>query len=270
MNPEIKDKPTFVVGLLAAVLAFTSFKNELSNIKIDLGFCYLNLLQVAIIFFIILSLSAYFYALDYMRYGYGEKIKNISIFKWILPLANFLYVVALLFPLIILYVWMVSFIITTLHIPIIHIIKITYAINLIGGVAFGIISYLTSQILTKNIRLTLAKKLEEKGSHRFNKARQLYKKGFYAETILELFKVIEINISKKLEEKGYLTQNLGPSSLKLLSQKEKIITDKNISGYDNLKIMRNNCVHKNISFDKKQADLAFDIVESILDEIDKK
>ncbi len=269
MNSDIKDKSAFVVALLAAALAFITFKSELTNINISLGFYQINFLQILIIFFVILTLSAYFYALDYTRYGFGVKIQNNIIFKWILPLANLLYVAALLFPLIIFVIWLISLIIASINISAMSTSVITFITSFISVIIGAISALLTSKVLTKNIRHRLAEKLEIEGENQFHKAHQLYKNQFYAETILELFKVVELNIRKKFEEKGFITKHLSPIELKWLSAKEKILTDKNLANFDDLRNMRNNAAHQRISFTKENADSAFNIVKNILEEIDK-
>jgi hypothetical protein len=268
MDVENKDKSAFVVALLAAVLAFSSFKDELSNITISLGFYQTSFLLIIIIFFVILTLSTYLYALDYIRYG--TKIQNSIIFKWILPFANFLYLLALLFPLVIFLIWVANVVIQSINLSTMStdiILTLSSTISVLIG---SIVSLVSSKTLTKNIRYQLAEKLEEEGESRFQKAHQLYKNRFYAETILELFKVVESNIRKKLEEIGIVTKNFSPTVLKIFAKKEKILSSQNLAHLDDLRVMRNNAAHhKRISFTRENADSAFKIVEDILKEIDK-
>ncbi len=268
MNTDyVKNKSTFAVALLAAFLAFSPFKDELDEIFILLGLWETSLLKITIIFFILLTLATYMYALNHIRYGYGVKIQ--SYLKWILSIANFLYIVALLFPIAIFLIWIISLIINTIEIPKVLVENISIFIAYLIALALGIISGIVSKKMTKNVRHQFAKLLKEQGEEQLQKASQLYKNGFYSESILEIFKVLELNLRGKLEGIGIYTKNINIYDLIALSLKKAIIMKSDVENIDKLRKWRNRAAHFDVSFTKKDANLALEITKIILDKINK-
>jgi len=102
-----KEKSLFVVALFGAFLAFSSFKTDLSMIYITINNSQFSLLSLMVIFVVLLAISVYLFALDFVKYSFG-KYQNFFGFKAIIPLANFFYSLAILFPIIIIFSWFLS------------------------------------------------------------------------------------------------------------------------------------------------------------------
>jgi len=75
----MKDKSTFVIAL-AGLIFILPFKEQLAKINIDFGFTTTNILNLLFITFVLLLISIYFYALDYIRYGF-KGLEDLILFK---------------------------------------------------------------------------------------------------------------------------------------------------------------------------------------------
>ena len=262
-----KDKSTFVVALLAALLAFTAFKEELSDITILLGTYQINFLNLLIVFFILLASAAYVYALDYSRQG--TRHQNFLLFRWILPFANFLYNAALIYPIIITLILIVNYLISLIKITYLPTEIISIFTSIISVIIGAIGAIVSSKSMTKRNRLQLSEKLEERAQKQLRKAKRLYENEFYSECILELFKVLSLNISGQLEVKGISTKNFSPLLIISLAKKEKIISEESLDNLELAREMRNKVAHADTSFSKSAADFIFKAVKNTLYELEK-
>jgi len=86
---------------------------------------------------------------------------------------------------------------------------------------------------------------------------------------LEIFKVLELNLRGKLEGIGIYTKNINIYDLIALSLKKAIIMKSDVENIDKLRKWRNRAAHFDVSFTKKDANLALEITKIILDKINK-
>jgi len=263
MNADYtKDKPIFVATLLASFLAFIALKDNLSLISISLGFCQTTFLQLFVVFIVLLAVSAYLYALDYIRYGYGPRMQDSIIFKWIIPVANFLYILAMVFPFIVFLAWIINILIKLIKIPSLEILLIIT--NSLLTVLTLILAFTQSKIFTKNLRKEYAEKFKKEGEQQLQRTGRLYRNKSYSESVFEAFKVFESFLREKLEKKGIYTKNFKVSDLINSALKENILSPKDISKIDELRNTRNKVSHFKTSFTKQDADFALKAVEEII------
>ncbi|MFA6252158.1 MAG: HEPN domain-containing protein [Candidatus Paceibacterota bacterium] len=253
-NINWKDKSIFILGFLAIFVALAPFKDDLSNIKV-LSNPDLTLWNLLLVFIVILVVSIYLYALNYIKYILG-KYQNSIIFKIITALAEFCYLLALLLPIII-----VLWILMT-KLPYSPISSNNWSIIL------SIISILTTIFATYKIfkvkKEALLELVEGKRIVYLDNALNLYSNGFYAETIIEIGKVLEIYLKKKLLEKGLTSNYMSLGKLIRFSNDENIINRKYSSRIADIVGMRNSAVHSQKTISKKDADLAIETIKEIL------
>ncbi len=260
---QIKEKALFAVTLVAAFLAFSAFKEEMSKIMLPVGAYSYSLLGIAVAFTILLSLSVYLYALGYIRYSFG-KYQNFFLLRWIIPTANFFYFIAIVYPLII----FVGLFLTITPIyqlaqhynaAIVWFDVITGLVTIIGGVVNVFYS-------TKKMRREQTQLIEDAKNLYLRKSEKLYKQEFYGESILEAFKTLESYLREQLLERNGLTSEmLSFSDLLNLAQANNVVPETLIPAIKELQVMRNSAAHYSLTFTKDQADFAMGLVKEILE-----
>jgi hypothetical protein len=225
---------------------------------------------LGIIFVGLLGLSSYFYALNYIRYG--TRFQNKLFFRWLISLANFFYDLALLFPLLTIFIWLADFLVSIIKIPVISPIFAGFPIGVvlgsIGAIIISIVAALISKVQSANYREIRARLFNNQAEYELQLAEKLYKNELYSGYIIEIFKSVEMNLRKKLEEKNFDTKNMNVSSLIRLAISEGILSGQYLAGLNDLRVMRNNAAHGDIKFTKEQTDFAHDLVKNILEEMD--
>ncbi|MBI3109800.1 HEPN domain-containing protein [Candidatus Daviesbacteria bacterium] len=262
-NDFTREKYAFIVAFVAALFAFTSFKTELSLIIIDLGIFSPNLLQLMIVFLVLLSLSIYFFAFDSIRYR--TRIQNSPIFRIFIILADVFYVMGIVFPLFILLLWITNVGLNYLlksQFPLLNTL-----INIVVSLITAFITLFISKLKISGLRDKYSREIEIQEESQLERAKELFDKKFYSESILEAYKVIELVIRKELEKKGYRTIGLPTFTIIESAVKSEIIDKELLSEIEKLRLMRNKASHFYTSFNSKDAKSALDLVEKILNKI---
>lgn len=258
---QSKDQSIFVVGLLAAFLAFSPFKEELGSITIlNSPKGPVSLLTLLLIFIIILTLSVYLHALDYQKYNFGVIFQNFFLFKWVSALANFFYSAAVLFPILVLIVLIAQNVIQN---PTIND-NATAFISIIG--AFLNILFAVSKHTSD--RNNDVQHLKKKIDIYTENASKLFKDEYYTACIIESYRIFEILLRASLLKRGILTQNTPIHSIERLAQEKNIIPSNELNNFRILKEMRNRAVHLDVSFSKEDAVLAMDIMQKLVKNLD--
>lgn len=258
---QIKDKAVFVLGLLGVFLAFSPFKEDLSQINLFIINKKYSLSSLMIAFLLPLTLSVYLYALDYLKYSLGRH-QNFFIFKIFVPLANFFYFIAILFPLLVVSIWLISF-------PVINDFFIQYNLTLISTfiiVGFFIIyGFLISMRLTTEMKAEEISIIEGDKNKYLQRAIQLLNNHFYGESISEAFKALELWLRERLlEDKKLSTSNIPTKDLIYLAFQNKIINDKDIKIIEDIHKLRNKAAHSITNITKEQSFSALKIIKEIL------
>lgn len=260
---DIKEKAVFVVGLLAAFLAFSFFKDDLSQKYLLIANQPYSLWHSTVFFVILLAISVYLYALNYIRYSFG-RFQNFFVFRWIIPTANFFYSLAILYPIIVLIAWVLG------SEPI-------YGFALQHQKAMGVFD-----IVATLVALALAgadaffsrmrQKREEAQSIEANKvsylerAIRLIDQGFYGEALMEAQKVLEQYLREKLLSKeGSSPRFVSMRQLVQMAEIAKIVDAKHIAPIKDLQDLRNKAAHSSDPVTKAQADFGLRLVKQVLE-----
>lgn len=258
---DAKDKALFAVGLMAAFLTFSSYKEELSKIHLKIGQTAPTLSSLFLVFIIALSLSAYFYALSYLKYSY-PRFQNLFVFKIFTFLANFLYSFGLSFPLLIFVLWIA---------PVMPIIppKLVSAMAIfdIFGIAAVVIFSVTNAISKqKNLKKLEIENIDRNKAISLQRALSLFNGKFYNESVIESFRLLEIFLREILLKKlSIYTEGISPSRIIHTATKNKILDGDLAKKIDELRKMRNFAVHGNKSLSRREAEKALKIVKLVLE-----
>ncbi len=252
MNQDIKEKGVFVVGFLATALAFSSFKDSLEGIIVNFGSYSTNIFQLSEVFFALLALSAYLYALDYLRYNLGE-YQNLFVFKAILFLANGFYFLALIYPICLFAVWIVVSTPIDKH-PELQYTPISFISKIIGTVIGSLLGGVISYQYEKLKKRREVEVLETQKRIFLDKASRLYEQGLYSEAVLDIFKSVDQALREKLLTSKDLTSRHIPfSGLVHMIGKNEILNKVDISSLRFLLELRNSAVHLPEPLTKEQA-----------------
>jgi signal transduction histidine kinase len=224
MEKNLKDKPFFVVALLASFLAFGVFKDELKLIYVNFGLFKLSILVLLIIFYLVLALSIYFFSINLLLRD--EKWGNNLLTKLCYSFGNLLYAVAIVLPPVFLLAWLISLLLNAFG-------------SFISSKSHGILDTSTSLLLLLCIVIVAIKsaiesfqeenraikKYEKLADEKMERTLMLNRKGFYSEAIVFLCSSLEFNLRRRLVEKGFSTGDRSYKDLIDLARKKKIISE---------------------------------------------
>lgn len=265
MNESNKDKAIFSVGLLAALLAFGPFRTDFQQIILfgQPNKPQLSLLGVLLFFTFLLAVSVYLFALDYVKYGFNLKVQNHFIFKAISFLANTTYLVAIFFPLLIV-------IMAIMSIPPINAFALKYRNGMLifdvvgGGIYLIFIVWNTIEKIkkTKQEKVLVA---ENKENDALENATKLFRENYFAESILNSYKVLEFGLIKQLLKEGAIIPPRTPfREIRNLAIARNVLTEKLKANLDDLAQIRNRAAHENVPITKEQAEFALNVVREAL------
>jgi hypothetical protein len=264
MNQETKDKGIFIVAFLAAAVAFSAFKEELLKVNITIAGTAFDALHISEVFFGLLAASAYFYACDYLRFTFA-KYQNFFLFRITSFLANFFYFGAMLFPPVVFLAWVITLLLSSI-IPVGT--NRAETNHLIIEIVFGAIPTLLSAFIsvwTSRIRKKLSvDSLETQRGVFLEKALDLFSKGFYGETVTDIFRTIEVTLKEKLlGDKNLSSKNMSFKELFHLAIENKILSKEQAILLRKVLEIRNLAVHSAEPITQEQAKLAIDLAKSI-------
>lgn len=267
-DKETKERAIFVVGLLAAFLALSPYQNLFLDLNLNIFGNSKPFLGFVLAFICLLTLSVYFYALDYFRYSLDE-YQNLKILKLPLFLADFFYAVAIFFP---------------IAVSVAVILSLEFFTSMLGKVDSYFVTLTSWSLLAtflagvslssavrkyKNRKEEYISMLEQMRLFSLQKSLQLFDKGFYGESLIESQKVLEQYIRERLfDEKDYTTRNIPMRKLVELSFKNKIVDEKYRSAILDLIGLRNKAAHSSVEVEERSARFALELVKSVLESID--
>lgn len=261
-DKSVSEKGIFIVGLLAAFLAFSSFKNELSVIYLSINGQDFSLLKLMMFFIVLLTLSVYLYALDYLKYSVGE-YQNLFIFKILIPIGDFVYSLAMIFPVIVALGALLSSGPMENFLSKYNIIALIQNLALLSAVLF---SWFYSYTISKKKREEIILYLGDNVSASLYRGLELMDDNYFAEAVLSFQKSLESYLREKLLEKKNLSSDKIPlRELIRLAANNKIINEDILDEVYQLVKIRNIAVHSSEPITREHAEFAFRILDQILD-----
>jgi len=241
---SVNDRVTFVVGFIALLLALSPFKDSLDMFKIEFFTHQISLTGVLLIMTGILFLSVYLSAIDYLKYTFNSLLDWKIPFKYTSILADFFYVIAILFPLLVLIFWIIISAIQA-------ILSLSETDSTIISLVLSVISAIIGAVIA-NLSLKISKKAKEKFIEESNelekdsilKAQKAFKDGYYEFMLIELNNSIVNQLYKKLAEKVDIRKRfISTINLIEIAFKYQIINSQQKGLLDDLRVLRNNAAH---------------------------
>jgi hypothetical protein len=259
---KIKNKYEVILGFVTLMISFSAFKDELSNINLNLGFKIITLSEYFLYCVYGFSVCLYLYILEIIVRD--TKIGNWKIFDLILKFAYILFAVIILSPLLILCylgLFNLSFIFQKNELILKLTLNILRIILLITTIIYSI-------LVAKNYRKERKNKLQEEAEYKeikgIDNATRLLKDGYYSHSILEIFKVLETHLNKVLLSKDIRFSKNRFDDLVNTALKQEIIKKEDLLHINEIRQMRNASAHLNTDFTKQQAESSLDFVKQVL------
>ena len=125
--------------------------------------------------------------------------------------------------------------------------------------------------MTKMQKIEAIKKIQYHEEKTIKEAEELFKQGFYAASLVEMGKVIEISLQKRLlEEQNIDVKRYNLYQLLNLALKSKLIDSNQVDSINEIRTMRNKAAHLDVNFSNKDAKWALKETNRILGVLDPK
>lgn len=260
---DLKDRYGFILGFVGLAISLSAFKDELSRIIINLGFIKFPLSWYFFAIIIGFVICLYLYTIE--RVVRNTRFGNYGIFDYIIKIAFTIFILLLSSP--------IFLILSILCYQIIHTVgrlnkntvsSITSIFSVIIGVMIG---YFSSWAARKTIIQKKDKQQEEleyQEIRELEKATRLLNDGYYSQTILETFKVLEIHLFKLLKKMDVRIQRHRFPDILTMAQKKELISSDDVNIINDIRLMRNSAAHLNAEHTKEQADKAVNFVKKLI------
>ena len=259
---KIKNKFEIILGFVTLIISLSAFKDELSQISIDLGFKTISLAEYFLYSVIGFSISLYLYVFEIVVRD--TKIGKWKFFDYILKIAYSLFALIILSPILIL----IYIILYQLNILMEEYETFTKILLFVLRVIILILTLIYSFQLAKRYRIERKAKLQEQAEESEIKglgiAIKLFKDEYYSHSILESYKVLETHLYKIITAKDIRVSKLRYRDLISISLKEKIINNEDLKIIENLRKMRNISAHTDQENTKKQAESSLEFVKQLM------
>ena len=260
---RIKNKYEIILGFVTLIISFSAFKDELVKVELDLGYYIFNLSQYLLFIVICFSICLYLYVSEII--ARDTRIGKWKIFDYSVGFAYFLFVFMLLTPI------LVALNIIIVNVTYLLIDNAEELVSRIGYFISGGLGALTasvsakwSSILFKNSKKKEEQDIEEQEIKDLDRATKLFKDQYYAHSILESFKVLELHLYRILISRNFRVQRYQFELILRIALKEEIIQKSDLESINEIREMRNVAAHSDAELTKDKAESALIFVRKLL------
>ncbi len=257
---RISDKTEFILAFAILIISLGVFSSELQQINIDFRFKTFSLWDLGLGILLLLLLSIYLYALDYVRYGI-PLIENWKVFKSLQRIAHFLYLFAIILPLLLTFFWFITLLLSKL--PIANIQNYINYIVTISSIVVTLGAFFISLLQIKRREKVIHEKISEQASQILLETDKLIEKREWRLAIIETFRLLELMFKNKAEEIGINVNHLSFVRLVRIFVEKELITKTQAVKLDRVRKLRNLAVHSEKAISKQQAVYVTDIVDEV-------
>lgn len=264
-----RDKYSYVVALLAVILAFAAFKDELSKATISFGLFDATVLQIGIAFVLILSLSTYLFALTYSFQG--SKLEGSRLLGGAAKTADVVYFIGMAVPIILFITWVLNLFIGVLAqflgaVDAAELLQaVTTASSLLLGFLTGVYSKRYAHYKGRLKDLEIFQSFVTQKDLGLENAERLYKQKFYASSIIEAYKAIELSIRSWLaKNKIPVPYDVYGLELIQLAQTNEVVGPALAKQLDRVRKLRNQAAHLDKGIEKADADYVMDVTSTLI------
>lgn len=263
---KFKDKYEILIGFITIVISFSVFKEDFQDIVVNLGFIDFNLSQYFFVIVIGFLLSIYLYTVE----GVLSKTKlgNWNGFNYVILIAYTIFVIILFSPFIIGLSYLGNILISSIGKMKKSYQIVSNLITLMISLISLILSVFYSNKVLKSKKEKAIEDLEEEEIRDLDTARKLYTDGYYSQSILEAFKVLEVHLYKMISKKNIRVRRFKFNDLFNGAIKSGIIKEDEVPFIQEIRIMRNTAAHNDIEFNKDQAKKAIDFINRLIERSD--
>jgi len=256
MNNKSEIRYDLILGFLTVVISLSAFKEELSKLKVDLGFISFSISQFFFLFIIGITISFYLYSIE--RLFNTLTIKQFKLLRWIRMSAYWIFILFTILPVSILFLWLLALI----NVKISEFIKL-----LLFGFVGGVIGYVTTSIFNHFIKARKDKEIEQlelKEIIELETSEKLFEQNFYSQSIIETNKVIQTALNRFL-----VSENIDANRIKFFEitkycLEKKIITNEEFLVIEKIRKLRNDTVHLNIINTREEAEQALKFAKKLI------
>jgi hypothetical protein len=260
---KLKERWEFIIGYVALIVSLSAFKDELTNINLNLGFYSISAAQYLFILILSFLFSLHLYLIPFLLSA--TKYANLKALSFIESLSYFIFVFLTSSPFFVLIAVGINLLLNMLKtIPVDSKDIVNTAVNVIIAVIFGVISNLISSKYLKQKYSNQKQELELLEISEFENVQKLFNDGYYSQSILEAFKVLELHLKRLISQKDLPFRSNKIQDLISVAYKLELITQNEIEKFNQIRKMRNSAAHLDVDFTKAQAEEAIIFIKGLI------
>jgi HEPN domain-containing protein len=256
MDSKNEIRYDLILGFVTVVLSLSAFKDELSQVTVELSFITFTLSQFFFIFILGTTTSFYLYSLE--RLFSTLTIKQIQFLSWIRKIAYWIFLLFTLSPLAVIIVWVFSQ--TNLKLS-----------DFLSSIVFGTIGGVTGAVTTYLLRLIFrsrkekqVEELKEKEIIELEMAEKLFEQNFYSQSIIETNKVIETHLQRLLRNKNIEASRAKFVEVIKYCLNKEIINKSEFEQIEKIRRLRNSAAHLDTKNTKEEAESALSFSKELI------
>lgn len=260
---KLKERWEFIVGYVALIVSLSAFKDELTFINLDIGFSVFNSAQFlfALILGFLFSLHIYLIPFLFSSTKYADK----KIFSYLESFSYFIFVLLSVSPFFIFLAVGINNVINLLKtIPVETKNVLNSSITFIIGILSGILSSIIAYKYRKQKYSTQKQELEFEEIKEFENAQKLFTDGYYSQSILEAFKVLELHLRRLIIQKDIPFRSNKFIDILEMAMKLELISYDERKIVDQIRQMRNSAAHLDVAFTKAQAEETISFIKKLI------
>lgn len=260
---KLKDRWEFIIGYVALIVSLSAFKDELSLINLDLGFISFTGSQYLFALIISFLASLHLYLIPYLVSS--TRFANLKVLSYIESLSYFIFVLLTVSP---------FFVLISMGINLLNNIfksiptdngSIIYDLaTVLIGILFGILSQYIATKFREQKYSSQKQELENLEITELENAQKLFAAGYYSQSILEAFKVLEIHLKRLIIQKDIPYRSNKIHDLIKIVRKLELLSNDEIEKFHEIRKMRNSAAHLDVEFTKSQANEAINFLKDLI------
>ncbi len=257
---KLSDKTEFILAFAALVLGLSGISSGIRDVRVNLGFSTHSLWELGLVVFSLLFFSIYLYALDSIRYGISV-IEDWKIFKLLKRVADISYLLAIMFPLLIFFIWLG--VLALNHIPVKYLRDNISTISAIFSILSTLFSLISSWKHLQEKEKIVYEKIDEKTSQLILETNKLLERKDWRLAVIEAFRLLELMFKDKALDIGIDTNKLPFVRLIHVFVDKEILNKPQAAKLDHVRELRNLAVHSSEKITKEQAAFVTDVIGEV-------
>ena len=260
---KLKERWEFIVGYVALIVSLSAFKDELTRINLNLGF--LTTTAAKFLFALILGFifTLHLYLIPFLLSS--TRYANIRLLKLLESLSYFIFVFLTVSPIFMLVSIGINSLVNFIRsIPIDEKDVVTSSVSLAIGIILAIVSNIVAVRYRRQKYSSEKQELEFQEIREFENAQKLFNDGYYSQSILEAFKVMELHLRRLILQKDVPFRSTKFQDVLELVLRLELLNKSEIAAINRIRQMRNSAAHLDVDFTKAQAGEAISFIKELI------